>query len=92
MGTLKKNTLSKKTILIISGGIEAVPGINLAKKMGLITVSFTGKDGGSMAKIADFPINVSSSVTARIQEAHITAGHAICDLIDIKLFQKPDLK
>jgi D-sedoheptulose 7-phosphate isomerase len=66
--------------------------LEVAKKMGLITVSFTGKDGGSIAKIADFSINVSSTVTARIQEAHITAGHAICDLVDIKLFQKPDLK
>jgi D-sedoheptulose 7-phosphate isomerase len=66
--------------------------LEVAKKMGLVTVSFTGKDGGSIAKIADFSINVSSTVTARIQEAHITAGHAICDLVDIKLFQKPDLK
>jgi D-sedoheptulose 7-phosphate isomerase len=71
---------------------NVLKGLEVAKKMGLITVSFTGKDGGSIAKIADFSINVSSSVTARIQEAHITAGHAICDLVDIRLFQKPDLK
>jgi D-sedoheptulose 7-phosphate isomerase len=71
---------------------NVLKGLEVAKKMGLITVSFTGKDGGNVAKIADFSINVSSSVTARIQEAHITAGHAICDLVDIKLFQKPDLK
>jgi D-sedoheptulose 7-phosphate isomerase len=71
---------------------NVLKGLEVAKKMGLITVSFTGKDGGNVAKIADYSINVSSSVTARIQEAHITAGHAICDLVDIKLFQKPDLK
>lgn len=69
---------------------NVLKGLEMAKKMGLVTVSFTGKDGGDIAKIADFPINVSSSVTARIQEAHITAGHAICDLVDIKLFQKPE--
>ena len=74
------------------GSSNVLKGLEVAKKMGLITVSFTGKDGGNVAKIADFSINVSSSVTARIQEAHITAGHAICDLVDIKLFQKPDLK
>jgi D-sedoheptulose 7-phosphate isomerase len=45
-----------------------------------------------MDRIADFSINVSSNVTARVQEAHITAGHAVCELVDIKLFQKPDLK
>jgi D-sedoheptulose 7-phosphate isomerase len=71
---------------------NVLKGLEAAKKIGLVTIAFTGKDGGNIAKIADFSINVSSSVTARIQEAHITAGHAICDLVDIKLFQKPDLK
>jgi D-sedoheptulose 7-phosphate isomerase len=66
--------------------------LEVAKKIGLLTIAFTGKDGGAIGKVADLSINVSSSVTARIQEAHITAGHAICDLVDIKLFQKPDLK
>ncbi len=66
--------------------------LELAKKMGLVTLAFTGKDGGVIARIADYCLNVSSSSTARIQETHITAGHAICELVDIKLFQKPDLK
>jgi D-sedoheptulose 7-phosphate isomerase len=66
--------------------------LEVAKKLDLVTIAFTGKDGGNIAKIADLSVNVSSSVTARIQEVHITAGHAICDLVDIKLFQKPDLK
>jgi D-sedoheptulose 7-phosphate isomerase len=66
--------------------------LETAKKMELFTLGFTGKDGGSIARTVDLSLNVSSSVTARIQEAHITAGHALCELIDIKLFQKPDLK
>jgi D-sedoheptulose 7-phosphate isomerase len=66
--------------------------LEIAKKMGLITLAFTGKDGGAIAQIADYTLNVSSQSTARIQETHITAGHAICELVDIKLFQKPDLK
>jgi D-sedoheptulose 7-phosphate isomerase len=71
---------------------NVLKGLEMAKKMELITVAFTGKDGGDIAKIADFSINVSSNSTARIQEAHITASHAICELVDIKLFQKPDYK
>ena len=71
---------------------NVMKGLETAKKMGLVTIAFTGKDGGSIAKIVDFPVNVSSSSTARIQETHITAGHAICELVDMKLFQKPDLK
>ncbi len=66
--------------------------LEMAKKMKLITLAFTGKDGGAIAQMADLCLNVSSNSTARIQETHITAGHAICELVDIKLFQKPDLK
>jgi len=66
--------------------------LETAKKMKLITLALTGKDGGPIAQMADLSLNVSSNSTARIQETHITAGHVICELIDIKLFQKPDLK
>lgn len=79
--------------LSTSGNSQNVlKGLELAKKMGLITLAFTGKDGGPIAQMADLSLNVSSNSTARIQETHITAGHAICELVDIKLFQKPDLK
>ncbi len=71
---------------------NVIKGMETAKKMGLITLAFTGKDGGTIAKMADFSIHVSASHTARVQEAHITASHVICELVDIKLFQKPDLK
>ncbi len=71
---------------------NVLKGLEMAKKLGLITIAFTGKDGGEIAKIVDFPLHVSSSNTARIQETHITAGHAICEMVDIKLFQKPDFK
>jgi len=67
-------------------------GIETAKKMGLITLAFTGKDGGAIAKMVDLSLNVVSDSTARIQETHITAGHVICELVDIKLFQRPDIK
>jgi D-sedoheptulose 7-phosphate isomerase len=71
---------------------NVLKGLEQAKKMGLITLAFTGKDGGSIAQIVDYSLNVSSNSTARIQETHITIGHAICELVDLKLFQKPDLK
>lgn len=71
---------------------NVLKGLEQAKKMGLITLAFTGKDGGPIAQIADYSLNVASNSTARIQETHMTIGHAICELVDIKLFQKPDLK
>ena len=71
---------------------NVVKAVDKAKKMGLVTVCFTGKDGGDVARIADFTLNVSSNSTPRIQEVHITVGHIICEMVDFKLFQKPDVK
>jgi len=60
-------------------------GIKQAKKMGLKTVALTGGDGGELAKLADVSLLVPSAVTARIQEAHITIGHIICELVEESL-------
>jgi len=57
-------------------------GIKQAKKMGLKTVALSGGDGGELAKLADVSLLVPSLVTARIQEAHITIGHIICELVE----------
>ena len=71
---------------------NVLKGLETAKKMELVTLALTGKDGGPIAAMADLSLNVSSGSTARVQETHITIGHAICEMVDIKLFQKPDLK
>lgn len=60
-------------------------GLKQAKKCGLKTIAFTGGDGGDIAKLADVSIIIPSSVTARIQEAHITVGHIICELAEQEL-------
>jgi D-sedoheptulose 7-phosphate isomerase len=61
---------------------NVIQGIKQAAKMGLKTVILTGGDGGELAKAADVSLLVPSSVTARIQEAHITIGHIICEMIE----------
>lgn len=57
-------------------------GIKQAKKMGLKTIALTGADGGDLVKLADISLIVPSAITARIQEAHITIGHIICELVE----------
>jgi D-sedoheptulose 7-phosphate isomerase len=84
--------LGKKNDLIIaistSGKAKnVIVGIKQAKKMGLKTIALTGGDGGDLAKIADVSLVVPSSVTARIQEAHITIGHIICEVVEQTLCQ-----
>lgn len=71
---------------------NVVKAFETAKKMGLVTIGLTGKDGGVLAGIADYSLNVSSHSTPRIQEVHITVGHVICEMVDFKLFQRPDAK
>jgi D-sedoheptulose 7-phosphate isomerase len=69
---------------------NVIKALETAKKIGMITIGFTGKDGGAIAGMVDHSLNVASASTPRIQEVHITVGHAICEMIDFKLFQKPD--
>ncbi len=65
-----------------------VKGLSRAKSLGLKTISFTGRDGGEIKKMADCNINVPSTSTPRIQEVHITIGHIICELIEDKFSKK----
>lgn len=60
-------------------------GIEQAKQMGAITIAFTGQ-GGKLKELTDFMLSVPSNDTPRIQEAHITAGHIICYLVEKALF------
>lgn len=64
---------------------NVILGIKQAKKMGIKTVALSGSDGGEVVKLADVSLVVPSKVTARIQEAHITIAHIICEMIEQEL-------
>jgi D-sedoheptulose 7-phosphate isomerase len=72
------------------GSVNVIKALEAAKKMGLVTVGFTGRDGGTVGLISDYHLNVPSNVTPRVQEVHIVVSHAICELVDWRLFQRPD--
>jgi D-sedoheptulose 7-phosphate isomerase len=55
--------------------------IELAKKRGAKTIGLTGGSGGRLARVAEITLIVPSDCTPRIQEAHITIGHIICELL-----------
>ncbi|SAK84405.1 phosphoheptose isomerase [Caballeronia calidae] len=59
--------------------------VESAKDMGIRTIGLLGRDGGKLAKLCDMSIIVPSSVTARIQEAHILIGHTICGAVEVAL-------
>lgn len=58
----------------------------LARSMGLITVAWTGRDGGELAQLADYALRIDSDRPPRIQEAHILAGHLLCEIAERRLF------
>lgn len=60
-----------------------------ARKKKLIVVGMTGESGGKMASLCDFLLNVPSTDTPRIQEAHIMMGHILCELAESRLFTAP---
>lgn len=53
-----------------------------ARSIGAFTVALGGGTGGRMKDLADLAIVVPSAETPRIQEAHITIIHVVCDLVE----------
>jgi D-sedoheptulose 7-phosphate isomerase len=69
-----------------SGQAESVVrGAEAARERGARTWGLTGEGGGRLAGIVDRCLRVPSAATARIQEAHITVIHAVCELVDIRM-------
>ena len=60
-----------------------------AKRLGVKTIAFSGRDGGPAAAAADHAITVPHKTTSRIQEVHITVGHILCGIVDAEMFGKP---
>ena len=65
---------------------NVIEGIRTAKRLGAITVVFTGATGGKLRGEVDYLLSVPSDVTPHIQEAHIMIGHVLCYLVEKELF------
>lgn len=65
-----------------------VKAFEMAKTIGVITVGFTGANGGKIKDLGDYLINIPSNTTPRIQESHILVGHIICELVEENIFGK----
>ena len=59
-----------------------VKALQKAKEINLKTIGFLGSDGGAALEYCDEAFIVPSEITARIQEVHITAGHAILQYVE----------
>ncbi|MDA2977936.1 MAG: D-sedoheptulose 7-phosphate isomerase [Actinomycetota bacterium] len=63
-----------------------------AKELGIVTVGFLGGSGGPALPLCDYSFIAPTSITGRIQELHITAGHIVMELVEDYLIEKGKLK
>ena len=56
--------------------------LEVAKEKELKTIALCGGSTNKLKKLADLIISVPSTSTQRIQEAHITVAHIICELVE----------
>jgi D-sedoheptulose 7-phosphate isomerase len=67
-----------------------VHALEVARELGLMTIAFTGKDGGRVAALADHAFVVPSFSIHRIQETHVALYHVVWDLVHVALGE-PDV-
>lgn len=65
---------------------NVVSAVRDARDLGIYTAGLLGNDGGQLADLVDLALVAKSTLTPRIQESHILAGHIICHLVDHILF------
>ncbi|MSO90346.1 MAG: SIS domain-containing protein [Acetobacteraceae bacterium] len=66
-----------------------VRALEVARGMGIVTVGLLGGAGAPARDHCDHLLLVADDETARIQECHITLGHAILELLEDRLLRAP---
>ena len=66
--------------------LNVIRAVEAARDRGILTVAWTGATGGKLGDLVEYAFRVPSTVTARIQECHITLGHVLCEFVEERLF------
>ena len=59
--------------------------LQAARKDGLLTIAFSGKDGGRLREVAEYCFTVPSFSIHRIQECHVALLHILWDLVHVAM-------
>ncbi len=59
-----------------------IKALKVSRNIGIVTIGFTGNDGGEMKKYTDHIIKIPSTDTPRIQECHLIVSHIICEIVE----------
>ena len=60
--------------------------VEVARRRGMVVIGMTGAKGRRLAAASHVALVTPSEATPRIQEGHITMGHALCELVERALF------
>ena len=83
-GSIKKGVLLG---ISTSGNAEnVIAAMTLANAYDLTTISFTGPDGGKLAKLADLAWHAPGDSTAEIQEHQVILYHRLCRIVEAEIF------
>jgi len=64
---------------------NVIEALKVARDAGLACLGLLGGNGGPAATLCDHAVIVPSDETARVQEVHITVGHAVLELVEDRL-------
>ena len=80
------------TISTSGNSKNCIRALQLARKMGIHTVSYLGNGGGSMRELSDISVIIPSNITMNIQESHLALEHIFCLLVECFYFDKTSSK
>ena len=61
---------------------NVIKGLEKAREIGAKTIGLGGRDGSVLTELCDVSLIIPHDETARIQEMHITLGHALCQALE----------
>jgi D-sedoheptulose 7-phosphate isomerase len=68
---------------------NVVKALEAAREMAIVTVGLLGGKGDPAMMFCDLALLVPDTNTARIQECHISLGHAVLELLEDRLMARP---
>ncbi len=71
---------------------NVVRALEVGRECGAVTLAFTGRNGGAVAKAADFVFKAPDAATPRVQELHLLAWHGICEVVEAAMVSRSELE
>lgn len=83
-----KATAKDAFLAITTSGVSLniLRALEQCRKQGVLSVLFTGRDGGPAKALADYCVIAPGPNTNRIQEVHIVLAHSLCESVEKAVF------